>query len=109
MGIAWGQVVFSIFAFGINAHYTRIYLNYGMWQQFRDFWPILISAVCMSFFVYELGELISFTPFVELIIQVLSGFGVYAGLCYMLDLQAYKDVGALITEKMKPGRNKGQA
>ncbi|MDR3499401.1 MAG: lipopolysaccharide biosynthesis protein [Parvibaculum sp.] len=44
MGIAWGQVVFGVAAFGINSYYTRKYLDYGPIDQLLDILP----AACVS-------------------------------------------------------------
>ena len=43
MGIAWSQVIMCVLGFGINAYYTKRYLNYGFFAQTLDFFPVLAA------------------------------------------------------------------
>jgi teichuronic acid exporter len=40
LGIAWSQVAFGFLAVFVNAHYTKVLLNYGAREQLRDLLPI---------------------------------------------------------------------
>ncbi|MGZ0018238.1 MOP flippase family protein [Nitrosomonas sp. wSCUT-2] len=99
MGIAWSQVVFGVLAFGINAHYTRIYLNYNTWQQIADFLPALSVATFMALLVYGLGYLLSWDASLKLLVLVLAGVAIFILVCHLFRLQAYRDARAILGDR----------
>jgi teichuronic acid exporter len=99
MGIAWSQVIFGLVAFGINAHYTRIHLNYSVWQQSRDFLPALVMSIVMASLIYELGNLFSLDVRLKLLVQVLAGIALFIMGCNLFHLQAYQDVREIISNR----------
>jgi O-antigen/teichoic acid export membrane protein len=101
MGIAWSQVVFGVVAFGINAHYTRIHLNYSAWQQIQDFLPALLISVVMAFLVYGLGRLLPWNAGLELMAQVLTGVALFVVGCTIFRIQAYRDASEMITAQFR--------
>lgn len=101
MGIAWSQVVFGLFAFGINAHYTRVHLNYSVWQQSRDFLPALVLSIVMALLAYELGNLCALDVRLKLLTQVLTGTSLFILGCHLFRLQAYQDVREIISSRIK--------
>jgi len=97
MGIAWSQVVFGILAFGINAHYTRIHLNYSAWQQMQDFLPALLISVIMGLMVYALGNLLPWTAGLVLLAQVSAGVALFILGCALFRVQAYRDAREILS------------
>jgi teichuronic acid exporter len=89
MGIAWSQVVFGVLAFVINAHYTRIHIGYGAWQQIADFLPALILSGVMAAMVYGLGASLSLPLVAEFLLQIAVGAAVFLGGCHLFRLSAY--------------------
>jgi teichuronic acid exporter len=73
MGIAWSQVIVSTLAFGINAHYSRQLLDYGVFAQSRDFLPALGIAAPMAIVVYTMSIFWQALPPVELLVLVAAG------------------------------------
>lgn len=99
MGIAWSQVVFGALAFAINAYYTRIYLNYGFWEQAGDFLPALGVSAVMALFVYGLGSLLAWDAALKLLVQVSSGVALYIFGCHMFRLEAYHDARRILGDQ----------
>ena len=92
MGIAWSQVLFGVIAFLINAHFSRIFINYGAASQTMDFLPILLISLAMAGFIYWLGTIVICpVPFV-LLIQVSVGLSIYLATCWLFRVQAFKEV-----------------
>lgn len=58
-GLLYGQVIFSILAYVVNTHYSGKFLNYGIWEQFKDILPALLLAATMGVFVFGIDFLIS--------------------------------------------------
>lgn len=48
LGVAWSQVVFSVVALAINAHYTKRWLGYGVLAQVREVLPIAAAAMVVA-------------------------------------------------------------
>ena len=57
-GLLYGQVIFSILAYAINTHYSGKFLEYGIWEQFKDILPSLILAGCTGTFTFGLDYLL---------------------------------------------------
>lgn len=52
LGIVWGQVIFSVLAFFINAHYTGKILKYGSMHQILDLMPIISLSAGITLIIY---------------------------------------------------------
>ena len=48
IGMCWGRVIYSAFAIFLNTYYTQRIISLGLWQQFKDFIPYLLSATVMG-------------------------------------------------------------
>lgn len=104
VGIAWSQVFYSIVAFPVNAYYTKRDLDYGVVAQFRDVIPVFLITVPMILVVYFLGEMIHFSPMIELIIMSITGGVIFLGLGWLFKLRALDDALDLI-KRMMPNRS----
>ncbi len=100
MGIAWSQVFFGLLAFGINAYYTRIHLNYSVWQQTKDFLPAMVVSIVMALMIYELGNLFDLDVRLKLLAQVLAGITIFITGCQFFRLQAYQDALDIISSRI---------
>lgn len=98
LGIAWSQVAYGVVAFAINAHYTKVHLKYGLWQQTRDVAPTLASSIVMALFVHWVGQMLSLAAPLELAIQVLIGIAVFLGICRLFSLKAFREAVKLMNE-----------
>lgn len=96
LGIAWSQVFFGVIAFLINAHYTRLYLDYGFVEQVLDFLPVAVVAGGMGIIMYILGELLVLSDYLILLIQLGIGAALFIGCALLLRLEAFIEVSSII-------------
>ena len=101
MGIAWSQVAFGVLAFGINAHYTRLHLNYSAWQQIQDFLPVVLISVFMALPVYSLGNLLPWHAALVLLAQVSVGVTLFIVGCALFRIEAYRDAREMIAAQFR--------
>lgn len=85
MAMAWAQVIASFLGFAINAHYTRVFLNYGAINQVRDLLPYLIGMVPAGFGMWLIINSYQFPPLLGLILSLVTG-----SLLYLLSSRALR-------------------
>lgn len=107
LGIAWSQVGYSVFAFFINAHYTKQHLNYGVLAQTQDFITILAIGVVMALLVFLLDRQLSLVPVLQLLVLVLVGVFIFCGLAWAFRLQAWQDAVHLLSRKSQSAADVG--
>lgn len=74
VGLAWGQVVFAILAFHVNAHYTGKHLGYGAASQIRDVLPTFFCSGVVAILAWMLNDALSApAPLRLLIVSVAAG------------------------------------
>lgn len=88
LAIAGGQVIASLFAFFINAHYSKVLLNYGGLAQLRDIAPYLGAGLVMALVLELVIRALDLPIFVELLLAVSAGILVYLAVCYVAKLEA---------------------
>ena len=73
MALLYGQVVISLVAFFINAHYTNKFISYSGWEQVKDVLPILTLAVFGGAAIY-LADLYVLQEQLNIIRIIAGGF-----------------------------------
>lgn len=81
--IAWGFVASSWIDVLIVSIPTKRLVGYGLFDQLKDIWKIILSSLIMGCVVFSLG-LLKLPPFAALLLQVLIGITVYFIACIML-------------------------
>lgn len=84
MAIAWTQVIISIFAYFVNTHYTKVFLDYGGFRQLSDLALNFIAVIPMAAFVYIMSHLIQASPLTELFVLSITGAIIYLLTCRVL-------------------------
>ena len=97
MGIAWSQVIFGVLAFIINAYYSHLFLDYGVFSQTRDFLATLTISIVMALAVYFASIQTYLLPMpllapVQLILLIVLGLIIFIGLACLFRLTALHDV-----------------
>ena len=100
MAMIWGKVVISAIAYGLNAYYTRLLVDYPIREQIRDFAPCLVAAVVMALSAWLIKFILFASPAFCLIIQFLAGFCVYVAICSGLRFPAFQAASSLIRAKI---------
>lgn len=95
MGVAWAMVAFSGVGLILNAHYTKRFLDYGVFAQTRDFLPILISGILMAAIIFPIATMWQSPPAIKLIGLVAIGIVVFLGIVLTARLKAASDVLSL--------------
>lgn len=99
-GLLWGQVLFSIVAFGINVYFTGPLLHYDLWQQLKDQAPVFfISFLLWLAGYFGIPLLASFSNFVQLLTGIIAGLSFYILLALSFRLQVLKDLKELLAGK----------
>ncbi len=93
--IAWGTLLSGILSSFINAFPNRQLLSYRYEEQLKDILPSLGLALIMSVAVSLLPRL-GLPPLQTLVLQVVTGVVVYAGLAALLRLECFYYVLQLI-------------
>lgn len=101
MGIAWSRVIFSALAFGINAHYSRIYLSYGAVSQIRDCAPAVYLAVPIMALVWWLDGIVACPRGVQVGMLVVLGGGGYLLAAWCLRFTAIYEGVRLLRDRLE--------
>ena len=72
----------------INAHPNKKLLHYSFYEQWRDVFPSLLVSAAMGLVVYGVQYIIEGT-LLTLVVQILAGVLVYAGLSWVFRLEAF--------------------
>lgn len=96
MGIAWSQVAAGIVAFAINAHYTRVHLDWGPLRQLADVVPIAAPAVTAAGAAFLFQRVVSGPPFVIAGAQLAVAIVGFLLLCAAFRVAILEEVWRLI-------------
>ena len=101
IAMLYGQVVISIIAFFINAHYTGKFINYTALQQLKDVFPILLLAVSVGLIVLLLDfyGLENNFDIIRILVGGLVGSSIYIFAASKLKFESYQELSKLIFKK----------
>ncbi len=101
-GLLISSVIFSVFAFFINTHYTNKFINYSIWMQIKDLFPIIFLALISGFFVfilnYFLKDFIKY-DLINLLICSFLGSVLYFCISYFFKINSVKEILDIIKPK----------
>lgn len=78
-----GQIVLSLVGMPINIWPAKKLIGYGMAEQIKDLFPTIAASVVMYGAVKLVGLIPMIIP-VKMIMEVITGAGVYVGISYLL-------------------------
>lgn len=91
IGIAMSAAVAAPLGSLVNAYPNRKLLNYGIFEQAKDFLPSFVLAVVMGLSVYlggmAMAEKWGLSPILLLVIQCFMGIGLYFSLAWLFRLE----------------------
>lgn len=87
-----GQIIITLVTYSLNAYCNKILLNYSVWEQIKDIFPYLITALIMGGVVYVMFYLPIKSQVILLMSQVLVGGIVYVCLCRIFCFPAYLEL-----------------
>lgn len=87
-GLLWGQVLFSVIAFGINSHFTGPLLHYSLGQQLKDLAPVCFAGFLLWLAGYMGRPLLAaFSNMGQLLLGSVAGLAFYFLLALVFRLQ----------------------
>jgi O-antigen/teichoic acid export membrane protein len=86
--MAIGQVISAFIASFINAWPNKKLMNYTYFEQWKDLMPSFLSSIIMAVCVWFIN-LIPITSICILLLQIVSGIGIYILLCKILKIETY--------------------
>ena len=86
--MAIGQVISAFIASFINAWPNKNLMNYTYFEQWKDLMPSFLSSIIMAVCVWFIN-LIPITSICILLLQIVSGIGIYILLCKILKIETY--------------------
>ncbi|GAB1232683.1 lipopolysaccharide biosynthesis protein [Ferrigenium sp. UT4] len=104
MAIAWAQVAVSLFAFLVNAHYSRVLLGYGAFAQLRDLGALFAATVPMTLAMLALTAWLEIAPALELLLAGAAGAAAYWLACRVLCRGTTDELLALAGVRTKQGQ-----
>ena len=90
-GIALSRVLQSVLALAINGYYTAKFLDYGAFDQAKDYLPVLVASVMMGVVVVLADRWINIGGAIELLILTAIGVASYIALNIFSGVGALKD------------------
>jgi teichuronic acid exporter len=107
IGIAWAMVAFSVIGLAMNTHYTKRFIDYGLFKQIREFLSILVSGVLMVIIVFAISEAWQAPPATKLAGLVATGVVVYPVLMTIVGMNTLRDISNLFQRisKAEPNHN----
>ena len=100
MAIFYAGLVASILMLFMNTYYTGKFINVGFWIQMKDITPTFILCVIM----FAIVKLIIFAIpniYVQLVVSILVGAGIYIGLAYMFKFEELGEVLSMYKEMIR--------
>ena len=101
-GLLWGQVVFSMMAYFVNAYYTQKFISYPIDNQLYDVSPIYFITVLSALIVW-LGDIylfFSYSAFVRMMAGGVIGLGVYIVLSILGRFEQFAQLKELLKERV---------
>lgn len=70
----YGMIFMAVLSYIINVYWSNKFVDYPLKEQLADILPSFFLALVNAFVVYEVGELLTTSPLITLLIQVGAGF-----------------------------------
>jgi hypothetical protein len=101
LALLYGQVIVSLLAFFINAHYTKKFIDYSGWQQITDIFPIIITAGFSGVIVFITDKygLSNELDIVRITLGGITGIVAYFGLAFIFRFESLSELYKLILKK----------
>lgn len=99
LAIAWAQVLASIFALWVNAHYTDEFLDYGIFKQFRDLLPYGVASIPAGLVMWAVSLPPSWPPYLKVVLGTGAGATLYLLASNLLRVDAHTEIMRLVRSR----------
>lgn len=90
--ILYGYIISSMLAMTFASIVMKQVAKYGIMDQLRHIMPSLIIAIVMAVVVYYIPSVMEGAAWLQLIVQLLAGCIIYAGLAKLFRFQIFDDI-----------------
>lgn len=97
--MCWGSLLGSLIALFINTYYTKKLMNFGIFAQLKDMFPILLLSGTMSITVWITLKILPFSNPILLTIGVIEGFLIYFAGIKIFRFPEFHEILSLIKKK----------
>jgi O-antigen/teichoic acid export membrane protein len=101
LALLYGQVIVSLLAFFLNAHYTRRFISYTAWEQLKDVLPILFIALLGGSATFLLDQLVlqQQPHLYRIIVGGATGSLIYIGSAFLFKFSSLFELSKLILKR----------
>ena len=99
-GLLIGKVISSYVALYINMYYTKDFINYSQFEQFKDLVPVIASTLPMAAAVYVLVNYSGLIYYFNLPISIFCGGVIYMATTILFKSTALKHIQTLLGHRM---------
>jgi O-antigen/teichoic acid export membrane protein len=101
LALLYGQVVISLVAFFINAHYTSRFISYTGLEQIKDVIPIILLAVFggSTIFIIDQFVLHDSSNLIRIVVGGTLGSAVYLSTSFLLKFSSFFELSNLILKR----------
>jgi len=85
----------------INAWPNKKLLGYSIGSQWMDIMPSMVLSLVMCGAVYALQFVIPGGPLVKLVLQILAGAAIYAGLAWILKMESFQYLLGIVKKRRR--------
>ena len=96
----YAGLIASILMLFMNTYYTGKFINVGFWKQMKDISPTFILCVIM-FIAVRITMAVIPNIYIQLVVSILVGAGVYVGLAYLFKFEELGEVWSMYKEMRK--------
>lgn len=99
LAIAWAQVAASVFSLVVNAYYSRVFLNYGVFRQVRDLLPCLSLGAFAGAAVWLALRHSDFVYYLDLALGISLGGLIYTAIAYAARINTLSEIIGLVRRR----------
>lgn len=88
--LLWTLAIIPYMQFVVCSMVNKKKFNYGLWDQFKDVFPILLVTGVVALFVGWLGTFLYCHQFIVMLVQVVVFLGLYVGITRILKYRGFK-------------------
>ena len=107
LGIFWGieymllgSVFNSFVAYFLNARYSKNMINYSVFEQVRDIFPVFSVSLLVASVMWSVSFL-DLNNYIQLIVQIILGLGLAWIIYEKLNLEEYRELKGIVLSVLK--------
>jgi O-antigen/teichoic acid export membrane protein len=95
-----GMIVNNIIAYFLNSYWSGRFIGYSFGSQLKDILPSFLLSVVISMVIYMAGLFLDLHHALVLVIQILAGAALTAGICEWAKFRDYLIIKEIIVQQL---------